>query len=46
MTALPLAIAAFPQKAVIDPMKLEQQFWDLKNKNSQAIRQVYYNKGL
>jgi tricarboxylate carrier len=46
MTALPLAIAAFPQKAVIDPMRLEQQFWDLKNKNGEIIRQVYYNKGL
>jgi len=46
MTALPLSIAAFPQKAVIDPMRLEQQFWDLKNKNGEVIRQVYYNKGL
>ncbi|PKK80350.1 putative mitochondrial transport protein fsf1 [Rhizophagus irregularis] len=46
MSALPLAIAAFPQKAVIDPMKLEQQFWDLKDKNGEIIRKVYYNKGL
>ncbi|CAB5192654.1 unnamed protein product [Rhizophagus irregularis] len=38
MSALPLAIAAFPQKAVIDPMKLEQQFWDLKDKNGEIIR--------
>ncbi|CAG8436572.1 14813_t:CDS:2 [Funneliformis caledonium] len=46
LTALPLAIAAFPQNAVIDPMKLEQQFWNLKDKNGDIIRQVFYNKGL
>ncbi|CAG8487651.1 22_t:CDS:2, partial [Scutellospora calospora] len=37
--ALPLAIAAFPQKAVIDPLKLEDTFWNLKDKNGEAIRQ-------
>ncbi|CAI2183982.1 13543_t:CDS:2 [Funneliformis geosporum] len=46
LTALPLAIAAFPQNAVIDPMKLEQQFWNLKDKNGDIIRQIFYNKGL
>ncbi|CAG8473453.1 7116_t:CDS:2 [Scutellospora calospora] len=39
--ALPLAIAAFPQKAVIDPLKLEDTFWNLKDKNGEAIRQVF-----
>ncbi|CAG8768464.1 14048_t:CDS:1, partial [Acaulospora morrowiae] len=45
-TALPLAIAAFPQKAVIDPLKLESMFWDLKNEKGQQLRRVFFNKGL
>ncbi|CAG8665125.1 33591_t:CDS:2, partial [Racocetra persica] len=36
--ALPLAIAAFPQKAIIDPLKLEEKFWNLKDKNGEIIR--------
>ncbi|RIB16386.1 Tricarboxylate/iron carrier, partial [Gigaspora rosea] len=43
---LPLAIAAFPQKAVIDPLKLEESFWNLKDKNGELIRQMFFNKGL
>ncbi|CAG8446866.1 11153_t:CDS:2 [Diversispora eburnea] len=36
-TALPLAIAAFPQSAVIDPLKLESRFWDLKNEKGLRV---------
>ncbi|CAJ0745779.1 19080_t:CDS:2, partial [Entrophospora sp. SA101] len=46
MTALPLAIAAFPQYASIDPMKLETKFWELKDENGNVIKRVFYNKGL
>ncbi|RHZ83416.1 hypothetical protein Glove_94g37 [Diversispora epigaea] len=45
-TALPLAIAAFPQSAVIDPLKLESRFWDLKNEKGENLRKVFFNKGL
>lgn len=46
MTALPLAIAAFPQYASIDPMKLENKFWELKDEKGNIIKRVFYNKGL
>ncbi|CAG8669158.1 9504_t:CDS:2, partial [Dentiscutata erythropus] len=42
--SLPLAIAAFPQKAVIDPLKLEEEFWNLKDKNGETIRRMFFNK--
>eukprot|EP01114_Cavostelium_apophysatum_P014078 TRINITY_DN3556_c0_g1_i1.p1 TRINITY_DN3556_c0_g1~~TRINITY_DN3556_c0_g1_i1.p1 ORF type:complete len:350 (-),score=42.55 TRINITY_DN3556_c0_g1_i1:9-1013(-) len=45
-TALPVAIAAFPQKVAISPQKLEPQFHNLKDKNGKPIEVVYYNKGL
>ncbi|CAG8458701.1 9942_t:CDS:2, partial [Ambispora gerdemannii] len=46
ITALPLAIAVFPQRAEIDTKKLEPEYSGLRNKNGDIINKVYYNKGL
>ncbi|KAF9357377.1 hypothetical protein BGX26_003812 [Mortierella sp. AD094] len=46
MTALPLAIAAFPQYANVDVKKLEERFWNLKDSKGEPIKTLTYNKGL
>lgn len=46
MTALPLAIGAFPQRAEVNPLALERRFWDIRDENGHVINKVYYNKGL
>ncbi|KAG0004063.1 hypothetical protein BGZ80_005679 [Entomortierella chlamydospora] len=46
MTALPLAIAAFPQYANVDVKKLEERFWHLKDSKGEPIKTLTYNKGL
>ncbi|KAG9293058.1 hypothetical protein G9A89_016420 [Geosiphon pyriformis] len=45
-TALPLAIAAFPQRVETDPQNLELHFWNLRDEKGEIINKVYYNKGL
>lgn len=46
MTALPLAIAAFPQYANVEVETLEERFWDLKDSKGERIKTLTYNKGL
>ncbi|KAF9564442.1 hypothetical protein BGW38_008929 [Lunasporangiospora selenospora] len=46
MTALPLAIAAFPQYATVDVQTLEERFWHLKDSKGEPIKTLTYNKGL
>ncbi|KAF8934939.1 Tricarboxylate/iron carrier [Dissophora ornata] len=46
MTALPLAIAAFPQYANVDVKTLEERFWNLKDSKGEHIKTLTYNKGL
>lgn len=46
MTALPAAIAVFPQIGELNTSSMEKEFQDLKNKNNEPIRQLYFNKGL
>ncbi|CAO3671106.1 unnamed protein product [Rhizopus stolonifer] len=46
MTALPAAIAVFPQTGELNTRLMEKEFQDLKDKNGEPIQQLYYNKGL
>ncbi|KAG0216172.1 Tricarboxylate/iron carrier [Mortierella sp. GBAus27b] len=46
MTALPFAIAAFPQYAQVNAKDLEERFWNLKDSKGQPIHTLTYNKGL
>lgn len=46
MTALPFAIAAFPQYASVNVKTLEERFWNLKDSKGQPIKTLTYNKGL
>jgi hypothetical protein len=46
MSALPLAIAAFPQYANVDVNTLEERFWNLKDSKGKPIKTLTYNKGL
>jgi len=45
-TALPAAIALFPQTVAVNVSKLEPQFQNLKDKNGNKIETLYYNRGL
>ena len=45
-TALPLAIAVFPQVSEIKARSLEPEFHDLRDDNGEIIDTLYYNKGL
>lgn len=46
MTALPAAIAVFPQIGQLETSKMEKEFQDLKDVNGQPIKALYFNKGL
>ncbi|RUS13935.1 Tricarboxylate/iron carrier, partial [Endogone sp. FLAS-F59071] len=46
MTALPMAIAVFPQRGVLDTRRMEERFRDLVDAKGRKIEQLYYNKGL
>ncbi|KAI8969829.1 Tricarboxylate/iron carrier [Pilobolus umbonatus] len=46
MTALPAAIAVFPQTGELDTAKMEKEFQGLKDQNGQIIHKLYFNKGL
>ncbi|KAI3660402.1 hypothetical protein MP638_002485 [Amoeboaphelidium occidentale] len=46
ITALPCAIALFPQRGKLDVKSVEKEFQDLNRKDGKRISTVYYNKGL
>ena len=43
--ALPMSIALFKQRSVIQAEQLEEEFRDLKNESGEAIKEFYFNKG-
>jgi len=45
-TALPVAIAIFPQQVAVESKNLEEYFHNLKDKNGKQISTIYYNRGL
>ncbi|KAI7862545.1 Tricarboxylate/iron carrier [Spinellus fusiger] len=46
MTALPAAIAVFPQRGELQTHAMEEEFHQLKDKEGNVIKTLYYNKGL
>ncbi|KAL1925593.1 uncharacterized protein VTP21DRAFT_476 [Calcarisporiella thermophila] len=46
MTALPMAIAVFPQRATVPVTSLEERFHHLKDSLGRPVTTVTYNKGL
>lgn len=46
MTALPAAIAVFPQIGELRTADMEKEFQGLKDKEGRAINKLYFNKGL
>ncbi|KAI8149437.1 putative mitochondrial transport protein fsf1 [Fennellomyces sp. T-0311] len=46
MSALPAAIAVFPQISALETASMEKEFQDLKDSNGKPITRLYYNKGL
>ena len=46
MTALPAAIAVFPQTGELETNQMEEEFRDLKDHLGQPVHKLYYNKGL
>ncbi|KAI8366089.1 Tricarboxylate/iron carrier [Radiomyces spectabilis] len=46
MTALPAAIALFPQQGAMETAAMEKEFQNLNDKDGHPIRTLYYNKGL
>lgn len=45
-TALPAAIAVFPQISSLDTSDMEPEFQNLTDSNGKPITRLYYNKGL
>jgi len=45
-TALPAAVAIFPQQAEISSLKLEPTFHNLRDKDGKPITTLFYNRGL
>ncbi|CAO0803630.1 unnamed protein product [Mucor circinelloides] len=46
MTALPAAIAVFPQIGELQTANMEKEFQDLKDVDGKPITKLYFNKGL
>lgn len=46
MTALPAAIAVFPQVGELETSQMEKEFQNLKDKTGKPINKLYFNKGL
>lgn len=46
MTALPAAVAMFPQRPVVLPASLEERYHDLTNRRGERVTRLMYNKGL
>lgn len=46
MTALPAAIAVFPQVGELETTTMEKEFQDLKDSHGKPINKLYFNKGL
>lgn len=45
-TALPAAIAVFPQISSLETSDMEPEFQNLTDSNGKPITRLYYNKGL
>jgi hypothetical protein len=46
MTALPAAIAVFPQVGELETSSMEKEFQGLKDSQGHPIKKLYFNKGL
>lgn len=46
MTALPAAIAVFPQVGELQTSQMEKEFQNLKDSTGKPITKLYFNKGL
>lgn len=46
MTALPAAIAVFPQRGSLKTESMEEEFRNLRDKDGNKIDTLFYNKGL
>lgn len=46
MTALPAAIAVFPQRGSLKTEKMEEEFRNIRDKDGKKIDTLFYNKGL
>ena len=46
LTALPVAVAVFPQEAQVPVSKLEPQFQKMKDRTGKPLEFVYFNRGL
>lgn len=46
MTALPAAIAVFPQRGSLKTDSMEEEFHNIRNKDGKKIETLFYNKGL
>lgn len=46
MTALPAAIAVFPQRGSLKTDNMEKEFHNLSDKDGNKVTTLYYNKGL
>ncbi|OBZ86247.1 putative mitochondrial transport protein fsf1 [Choanephora cucurbitarum] len=46
MTALPAAIAVFPQIGTLETSKMEKEFQSLKDVHGNPVDRLYFNKGL
>lgn len=44
VSALPLALGAFPQRQTVDAHRLEERFW--KDKDGREIDKVEFNRGI
>lgn len=46
LIALPFALAVFPQRRFVNPNSLENEFHNLKDKNGEKIKSVWFNRGI
>jgi sideroflexin-5 len=46
MTALPAAIAVFPQRGSLKAEKMEEEFRNIRDKDGKKLNTLFYNKGL
>lgn len=46
LVALPFALAIFPQRRFVNPNSLETEFHNLKDKNGNELKSVWFNRGI
>lgn len=46
LVALPFALAVFPQRRFVNPNHLEEKFHNLKDKNGNELKSVWFNRGI